>query len=617
MRVIRALAFSCVVWLMPAAAYSDQIPWRSWVSLTEPSKYGDHFHRYDYVNPDAPKGGTLQRIITGTFNSLNPYILEGETPAPGLQAFGGGLLYETLMAQSLDEDSVAYAHIASAIQVADDYGWVKFRLNPQARWHDGLPVTAEDVVWSFNTLRKISPHYGPYYAAVDRAEITAAHEVTFIFKTKGNRELPQIMGDLAVLPKHWWQATGKNGKKRDITRPTLEIPVGSGPYRIESFEPGKSIVWRRVANAWGADLPQNIGRYNFDRLQFTYLLDANAEWQGFKKGGLSDYRVENLIQRWMQGYNFPAVTRGDVKKASYPDFSGRYQAYFINTRRARFADVRVRKALTLALDFETINRTIYFNTYQRLTSYYGDQIISAKGLPTGRERDLLETVRDEVPAQLFEQPFRLPVYHSPQDSRKYLGEAMELLRQAGWRLHNNQLVDRHGQPFMIEFLLLVPAMERPTSLYVANLRRLGIDARMRIVDASQYQNRISNYDFDIIIESMVQSSSPGNEQAGYFGSVSASRPGSHNYAGIRNPAVDKLIEHLIHAQTRAEVVAASRAIDRVLLWNYYSVPNWKQPRLNIAYWNKFGMPAKQPAHVGVDPFSWWIDPAKQAALGQR
>lgn len=617
MRIVWAAVVSCIVWLLPVITKAGEAEWQTWTTLAEPSKYGDHFTRYAYVNPDAPKGGTLNLIVLGSFNSLNPYIVEGASPSPGLQPFGGGLLYDTLMEQSLDEDSVSYANIASATRAADDNSWVEFRLNPEAHWHDGQPITVGDVIWSFEILREVSPYYRSYYAAVDRAEITGEHQVKFIFKTEGNRELPKIMGDLVILPKHWWEGTDKNGRKRDITRPMREIPLGSGAYRIESFEPGKTIVWRRVENAWGNHLPQNIGRYNFGRVKYTYFLDANAEWEAFKKGGLSDYRVENIIQRWMQGYNFPAVIRGDVQKASYPDYSGRYQAYFFNTRLNKFADVRVRKALTLALDFEMINRTIYFDKYQRLTSYYGNQVISARGIPQGREREILETVRDDVPEALFTEPFTLPVYNTSQNSRKYLGEAMDLLQQAGWRLENNRLVDKKGNPFVIEFLFPSPTLERSTAFYIANLRRLGIDAKMRTIDSSQYQNRSNNFDFDIIAQPMAQSSSPGNEQIDLFGSASADKPGSRNVAGIRNPAIDRLIDHLIHAQTREEVVATSRAIDRVLLWNYYSVPNWSQPQLNIAYWNKFGMPSGQPAHIGVDPYSWWIDPAKEAALNRR
>jgi len=617
MSVIRAVIVFCAVCLLPAATAAGNAEWQTWTTLAEPSKYGDHFLHYYHVNPDAPGGGTLNRVAVGSFNSLNPYIIEGEIPSPGLASFGGGLLYDTLMDQSLDEDSVFHAGIASATRMPDDNSWVEFRLDPRAHWHDGRPVTTDDVVWSFEMLRKISPYYRPYYAAVDRADITGDHEVKFFFKNSGNRELPKIMGDLVVLPKHWWEGMDENGRKRDISKPTLEIPLGSGAYRIESFRSGRSIVWKRVENAWGRILPQNIGRYNFDRIKYTYLLDANAEWEAFKKGGLSDFRSENIIQRWIEGYNFPAVRRGDVRKASYPDYSGRYQAYFFNTRRARFADVRVRKALTLALDFETINRTIYFGQYRRLTSYYGDQIVSARGVPQGREREILETVRGEVPAEFFTRPFALPVYNTRQDNRKYLGEAIDLLQQAGWRLENNRLVDRQGKPFVIEFLFSSPALERATSFYIASLKRLGIDARMRTVDSTQYQNRSNNFDFDMIAMSMVQSSSPGNEQMDYFGSASADRPGSRNVAGIRNPAIDRLIDHLIHAGTREEMVATSRAIDRILLWNYYSVPHWRQPQLNIAYWNKFGMPASQPAHAGVDPYSWWIDSARESTLNRR
>jgi len=591
--------------------------WQTITSLTEPSKYAGSFPHYAYVNPQAPKGGSLNRVIVGSFNSLNPYIIAGQTPA-GLAPFGGGLLYESLMDQSLEEDGVSYPALAAALQYPPDNSWVKFRLDPRAQWHDGKAISADDVVWSFNILRRVSPYYSSYYAQVAKAEQIAANEVKFTFKISGNRELPKIMGDLVVLPRHWWEEVDKGGKKRDITKPGLEIPLGSGPYKIAAFEAGKYIIWQRMPKAWGAVLPQNIGRNNYDSIKYSYMLDSNAEWEAFKKGGLSDYRLENSIARWENGYNFAALRRGAVKKAAFPAYGGLYQAYYFNTGRAKFADKRVREALSLALDFDSINKVLFFNKYQRTNSYYGRQAVAQNGVPQGQERQLLLDARRLYPAfvppQLLAENFALPDYSAPGAGRRVLSAAMQLLQQAGWALRNRRLTDSQGRVFTLEILLSSADMERPAAFYRANLRKLGIEAMIRIVDASQYANRVNNFDFDMIMAATVQSSSPGNEQEDYFGSSSAGRPGSRNYAGIKNPAIDWLIAKLLAAKTHTDIVATARAIDLVLLWNYYSVPNWRSPYFYLAYWDKFGRPGTQPRYAGMDIFSWWVDKEKEKAL---
>jgi len=598
-------------------AQSPDLVWESAPTLTDPSKYGESFSHYDYVNPQALKGGTVNLVAIGRFDSFNPFIVQGQYPVPILTRFGG-LIYQTLLDQSMDEGGVSHASIAAAIRSPPDHAFVEVLLDPQARWHDGVPISVEDVIWSFETLMHISPFYRSYYRDVEQVEVSGKAQVKFIFKQSGNRELPKIIGDLVILPKHWWEGEDQTGVKRDITRPTLEIPLGSGPYAIEQFEVGKSVTVKRVENAWGRNLPQNIGRYNFDRITYSFLLDGNAEWESFKKGGNNDWRVENNIQRWIEAYNFPAFVEGRVKKLSFPSFSGRYQAYYFNLRRAKFADLRVRKALTLALDFEKINRSLYFGLYKRITSYYGDQILAARGLPDGRELAILQQLRHhlplDVPAEVFTQAFSLPHYQTGKDERAVLDEAMALLIQAGWRLQGNQLVDAQDRPFEIEFLLQSPALERAAFFYLNNLRRLGIHARLRTVDSSQYTNRVNRFDFDIIVGLVGQSTSPGNEQMDFFGSHSADMIGTRNYAGIKNPAVDWLIEHLIQAQTREDVIAITRALDRILLWNYYSVPNWGPIETNIAYWDKFGMPERQPLYSGVDLHSWWIEPFSKTAL---
>jgi len=597
------------VLLTQIMAQDGEPVWESAPSLTEPSKYGDDFRHYDYVVPQAPKGGTFNRVIVGSFDSFNPFIVQGQAPAPILTRFGG-LIYQTLMDQSLDEGGVSHGAIASALRSPPDHSWVELRLNPLAHWHDGVPVSVEDVIWSFETLMQVSPFYRAYYRDVAHVERSAPSQVKFVFKVKGNRELPKIIGDLVILPKHWWEGEDVNGVKRDISRPTLEIPLGSGPYAIEQFDIGKSVTLRRVETAWGRYLPQNIGRYNFDRIKYSFLLDGNSEWESFKKGANHDWRIENNIQRWIESYNFPAFSEGRVKKISFPAFSGRYQAYYMNMRRAKFTDRRVRQALNLAVNFEKINQALYFGLYQRINSYYGDQILAAQGLPQGRELAILQQLRAHLPEhvvdEVFTQIFTQPSYQTDQDERAFLSMAMKLLYEAGWQIEEGRLVDAQGHPFEIELLLQSPSLERAAFFFANNLRRLGITLRLRTVDSAQYINRINRFDFDMMVGLIGQSTSPGNEQMDFFGSLSADEMGSRNYAGIKNPAIDWLIEHLIQAQTREEVIATTRALDRLLLWNYYSIPNWGPMQTNVAYWNKFGMPANQPVYSGVDLYSWWV-----------
>ncbi|AQS40981.1 MAG: ABC transporter periplasmic component protein [Candidatus Tokpelaia hoelldobleri] len=609
MRGIFAAIVAGGVLCTASGAFAQEPEWQSIATLGSLSRYAGHFARYDYVNPQAPRGGTLDMVVQGTFDSFNPYIPAGQAPSPGFASFGGGLIYSTLMDQSQDEAGVFHASLAQAMQTPADHSWARFRLNEKARWHDGQPVTPEDVVWSFEVLRKISPMYNSYYSGVERAAVTGVHEVAFFFKRAGNRELPYIMGDLPVLPKHWWEGRDAQGKKRDITRPALEIPLGSGPYRLTDFETGKYAVWQRVKDFWGADLPQNIGRYNYDRIRYTYLTGDKAVWEAFKKGGIYDYRQENRITNWMMAYNFPAVHEGRVKQVQFAPYSGYFQAYFFNTRRAKFADVRVRKALTLALDFESMNRLLYFSQYQRIRNYYNTPYTASQGLPAGREREILETVRDLVPEAVFTQEFHLPEYKTLQDSGRYLGQAMQLLREAGFHLEKNGLVDGHGNPFTIEFLFPAQSgLEKAASFYVGHLQRLGIQAFIRTVDNSQYQYRLNHFDYDIVFDVMAQSVSPGNEQMGYFGSAAADIAGSRNLAGVKNKSIDRLIEHLLHAQDYDELAATTRALDRVLLWNYYTVPAWGAQHNNLAYWDKLRMPPRQPAHASYDPMSWWIEP---------
>ena len=588
--------------------------WRHASSLIGEPKYPADFKHYDYVNPDAPKGGVLNQVAVGTFDSLNPFVVQG-VAAAGLADFGGGMLYDTLMTDALDQGSTQYPLIAEALQYPDDFSWVKFKLNPNARWHDGEPITVEDVIWSFEVLKKQSPLYNKYYGDVEKAEKTGDHEVKFTFSQTGNRELPQIVGQLAILPKHWWEGKDAQGKQRDISRPTLEIPLGSAAYKIKSMVPGRSIVWERVADYWGKDLGVNVGRNNFDEVRYEYYLSEDATWEAFKKGGQYDYRNENRAQRWAEQYNFPAVQRGDVVKESFPfNAVGRMQGYFLNTRRDKFKDPKVRQALTYAFDFESMNRLLFFNQYNRINSYFAGNELQLSGAPTPEEKAILETVKDSLPPEALTEEFKLPVYDTPQATRDNLRKALQLFSEAGWKLQGNKLVNASGQQFTIEFLNDGGAFERVHNLYIQNLKKIGIDAQIRTVDAAQYQARVNDFDYDVVSSLTPQTASPGNEQRDMWGSKAADFKGSRNYSGIKNPAIDKLIDRVIYAKDRDELVAASHALDRALLWNYYVIPQWYSDHINVAYWNKFGMPEKQPDYLGIDPFSWWIDPAKEAKL---
>lgn len=611
MRLLGIGATVIAVWMGTIAlSYADEPQWRTATRLTGEPAHADNFTRYDYVNPDAPKGGTLNQVGVGSYDSLNPYVVQG-VPAAGLVEFGGGLLYDTLMTDALDQGSTMYPLIAEATQYPDDFSWVKFRLNEKARWHDGQPITVEDVIWSFDILKKQSPMYNKYYGDVVSAEKTGDHEVKFTFSQKNNRELPQILGQLVVLPKHWWEGKDSTGKQRDITRPTLEKPLGSSAYKIESTVPGKTIIWSRVDDYWGKDLPVNIGRNNFDHIKYEYFLSEDATWEAFKKGGIYDYRLENRAQRWAEQYNFPAFERGDVVKRSFEIHSfGRMQGYFLNSRKEKFNNIKVRQALTLLFDFESANRMLFFNQYKRINSYFAGIDLASSGLPEGREKEILETVRAEIPAEVFTQEFKLPVFDTPQKTREYLREAINLFAEAGWTPKDGKLKNAAGQTFTIEFLGKDQTDERIFNPYISNLRRVGIDASIRIVDTAQYQARVNDFDYDVISTIIAQTYSPGNEQRDFWGTKAADFKGSRNYAGIKNPAIDKLIDFVIYAKDRDELVAATHALDRVLLWNYYVVPQWYSETINIAHWNKFGIPEKQPDYAGIDPFSWWILPQK-------
>jgi microcin C transport system substrate-binding protein len=471
--------------------------WRHGVSLFGEVKYPPEFAHFDYVNPRAPKGGNVRQIGLGTFDNFNLVVgaVKG-SPAAGLD-----LIYDTLMVSALDEVSTEYGLLAEGVTFPDDFSFATYRLRPNARWHDGTPVTPEDVIFSFAAFRENNPRYSGYYRHVVKSEKTGDRDITFTFDQPGNRELPQIVGQIMVLPKHWWEGTDKDGKKRDITTTTLEIPLGNGAYRIKEFEPGRSIVFERVPNYWGKELNVNIGRDNFDQLRFDYFRDATVAREAFKADHV-DWRVENSAKEWATFYDFPAVKDGRVIKEEFPIRSiGVMQAFVFNLRRDKFKDPRVRQAFNYAFDFEEMNKQIFFGQYKRIASYFEGTELAATGLPEGRELEILESVRDKVPPEVFTKPFTNPVGGNSEMVRANLREAARLLRQAGYEVRDQKLVNaKTGEQLSVEFLTQAadPNGERFVLFYKPSVERLGIDVSVRPVDEAQYENRLRQWDFDII-----------------------------------------------------------------------------------------------------------------------
>src|SRR5262245_19215346 len=602
--------------LAQAQTRAESGEWRHGLSLFGDLKYPPGFKHFDYVNPQAPKGGTLRMSAYGTFDNFNPAV----AGLKGTAATGIGLTLDTLTTESQDEVSTSYGQLAEAIRHPADFSYVVYRLNPQARWHDGRPVTPEDVVWSFDVLKKQSPMYVFYYRHVVKAEKTGEREVTFAFDGPGNSELPAIVGQLMVMPKHWWEATDASGNKRDITATTLEPMLGCGAYRVKSFEVGRRIVYERVKDYWGNDLNVNIGRENFDEYRYEYFRDLTVALEAFK-GDQIDFRLENSAKNWATAYDFPAVNEKRVVLEEFPNRDhGLMQGYAFNIRRDKFKDPRVRRAFNYAYDFEEMNKQLSYGAYQRINSYFDGSELACSGLPEGLELQILETVRDKVPPEVFTTVYRNPVNGNPEAVRANLREATRLLREAGYEVRDRRLVNvKTGERFSAELLVQDPSYERFIVFYKPALERLGIDISLRVVDNVQYQNRLRTWDFDITIASWPESLSPGNEQRDFWGSQAADRVGSRNYIGIKNPAVDALIERIIFASSRAELVAATKALDRVLLWNHYVVPQFNYDKDRTARWDRFGRPDVLPKYgsAGGFPSTWWWDPAKAAKTGGR
>jgi microcin C transport system substrate-binding protein len=596
--------------LSPLAAQEAQ--WRHGAGLLEEPKYPSDFKHFDYVNPNAPKRGVVRLGAQGTFDSFN-IVVAGVKGSPEQ---GLGLIYETLTAPSLDEPSTAYGLLAEAFSYPEDYSSATFRLRSEARWHDGQPVTTEDVIFSFEAFKTNSPTYAFYYANVIKAETVGEREVRFTFNQRGNRELPQIMGQLLVLPKHWWEGTAPDGRKRDVTQTTLEPPLGSGPYRLKSFEAGRNATYERVKDYWGANTNVNVGQNNFDEIRYEYYRDATVLLEAFK-GDRIDFRSENSARNWATGYNFPAREQGRVVLEEFPlRATGVMQAFVLNLRRDKFKDERVRRAFNLAFPYEEINKTLFYGQYERVASYFHGLETASSDLPKGQELAILESVRDKVPPEVFTTPYTNPVNDSPERIRNNLREADRLLREAGWELKDRRRVSATGETLTVELLADSPNDERVFLPYKAALDRLGIVTSVRTVDDVQYTNRVRSFDFDIVSAVWPESLSPGNEQREFWGSQAAQREGSRNLAGITDPGVDALIDRVIFAKNRAELVAATKALDRVLLAHDYVVPQWTYGKQRTARWDRFSHPEAMPRYGGAAfPTVWWFDEAKAAKTG--
>jgi len=602
-------------WLPALCASSEVQSWRHGLALFGDLKYPAQFAHFDYADPHAPKGGAARQAAFGTYDNFN-LVLAG---LKGSLVAGIDLIYDSLLAQSLDEAAAEYGLLADAVAYPADFSSVTYRLRPEAKWHDRQAITPDDVIFSFDAFKNNSPQASAYYRRVIKAEQTGEREVTFTFDAAGNRELPQIVGQLTILPKHWWEAADRTGQRRDVTATTLEPPLGSGPYRIKEFEPGRTIVYERVKEYWGKDVNVKVGYDNFDQLRFEYFRDITVEFEAFEADQV-DWYEESTARNWATGYHFPAVREKRVILEEFPTRNvGTMQAFAFNLRRGKFKDPRLRRAFNFALDFETINNELFYGQYQRISSYFEGTELASSGLPNDKELRILETVRDEVPLDVFITPYWNPIGGSPSAARNNLLEAMRLLEAAGFAVRDFKLADAStGQPLTVEFLLADPNYERFVMFYQESLKRLGIDVTVRTVDDVQYENRLRQWDFDIVVASWAQTLSPGNEQRDYWGAQAAETPGSHNVIGVENKVVDRLIDHIIFAKDRDELVAATRALDRVLLWNHYVVPQWTYGKVRTARWDRFGRPDLMPVYgLSAFPTIWWFDARRAARTTSR
>ncbi|MCR6500538.1 extracellular solute-binding protein [Shinella sp. CPCC 101442] len=602
-RILVTAALSLALTTGVVAQETASPVWRSGISTIGELKRPNGFERFDYVNPDAPKGGELKLSETGTYDTFNLILSKGEA-ATGV----GSLVFDTLLKSAEDEITASYGLLAEGVSYPDDFSSASFRLRTEAKWADGKPVTPEDVIFSFEKLKEHNPLYANYYRHVISAEKTGERDITFRFDEKNNRELPNILGQFPVIPKHWWEGTDDKGNKRDISRTTLEPVMGSGPYKIGAFQAGASIRFERRDDYWGKDLNVNVGQNNFGTISYTFFGDRTVEFEAFRTGNVQFYQ-DNSASHWATSYDFPAANDGRVVREEIENplrATGIMQAFVPNLRRDKFKDQKVREALNYAFDFEDLNRSLAYNAFQRVDSYFWGTELASSGLPEGREKEILEELKDKIPPEVFTTPYTNPVNGDPQKVRGNLRKALELFKEAGYELKDRKLVNvKTGEPFGFEILLSNPSFERTVTPFVNSVKKIGIDARIRTVDASQYTNRTRSFDYDMIYGIWAQTLVPGNEQSDYWGSASADQQGSKNYAGISDPAIDELIRRIIFAPNREELIATTHALDRVLLAHHYVVPLFYAKAQRIAYWNELARPQELPYYGLGFPQVWW------------
>lgn len=588
--------------LISFPAFAQEATPQAAIAMHGDVKYKPDFTHVDYVNPDAPKGGIFKSHSIGTFDSLNPFIIKG-TPAAGMLYLGQSLIYDSLMEQSLDEPFSMYGLIAETIERPEDNGWVAFNLRKEAKWADGQPITADDVVWTFNEMMaKGSPFFKAYYGDVTKVEVTSPSRVKFTFSHKDNSELPLILSQLTILPKHYWTAEG-----RDIGNTHLTAPLGSGPYKVGTVVAGRSIEYVRDPNYWGKDLPINKGKFNFDKQVIDYYKDNNVALEAFFAGEY-DYRLENTAKLWHTSYDAPAVKDGRIVKEEVKhNRPAGMQGFLYNTRRPLFADAAVRKALSYAFDFEWSNKQFAYSEYARTDSYFENSDLAAEdGLPTGKELEILEKYRGQIPDEVFTTRYHPPKSDGSGNMRENLRAAAMTLDAAGWKLGKDGIrANAKGEKLKFEIIDANPMFERWVLPFIANLKKIGVAANFRVLDPAQYQNRMNEFDYDMTVGVIAQSDSPGNEQLDFWGSEKADTPGSRNYIGVKSKPVDEIIAHIIRAKSREDLVANCRALDRILLAGYYVIPQWHTDHFNLAYSKKLKRPETLSPLTPSVSDTWW------------
>lgn len=593
LQLIAVLLFSLLsLAIFSTPSFAEEASCQHALTLHGSPKYAANFSHFDYVNPNAPKGGTLSQAAQGTFDSLNPFIMQG-TVASGL-----GNIYDTLTQHSADEPFSEYGLLAKCIKLDPAGQWVEFELRPEAKFHDGTPVTSADVKFTFELLTtQGKPFYRAYYAGISKILTPSPHTVRFELATPDNKELPLIIGQIPILPKHFWQ-------DKDFTKLNLDFPLGSGPYQVKSLEAGRRITYQRVKDYWAANLNVNLGHNNFAELVYDYYRDATVALEAFKAGQLN-FRYENVARNWAKGYSGSRLNQGEIKLVSLKHKnSAGMQGFFFNSRNPVFSDRKVRLALTQMFDFEWSNQQLFFNAYTRTNSYFANSELASSGLPEGAELALLEEFKSQLPEEVFTQEYRLPVTQGDGNLRPQIRKALQLLQEAGWQLKGRKLVNSQGKVFKFEILLYDSSFERVVLPFRRNLERLGIEVSVRLVDVTQYLNRLRSYDFDLIVSSLGQSLSPGNEQREYFHSEFTHQLDGRNLAGISHPVIDALVEKVIHASNRQELITATRALDRVLLWQHYVIPQMHINEYRLALHKDIQLPQTSPAY-GLVPNTWW------------